>query len=554
MKYVVSILPLLYVITLIDELPNVRAFSVQGKHTWNKHAFICNRGHDNNGGMLASKIGSRNVDMDVVSSPKSVIHPSSHSPLFISKKSKVCNKYSKNFEIFFQRKKEWKFLAKKSLAGAIALSSALMWRSKVPPSHAAVTFKSPTRSSSEYEYKKSSNKSILCPKTISVLGVVGTGAVVVTIAQNKKSSSVAVDGNSDIESQEEKKFHEIMAVEEPPLTSNTENEVVQEKTKKIDDVTKMEASKSKINALLEKLKEDKLNATVEGYQEGEIENVTNEDIVNNLESDSTDSNIMEVNLKEEATQSIETEQLVSDKVDGVESKVDDSMEVKAEEEEIAQSVETEHLVSEQLDSVEFKVNDKMEVKAEEEETSQSIDTEQLITDKVDSVGPKQVDDSKTKEEELKSSENIEISSEQVDGELDLDVEPEDPVDKVENVVDDVIGNEVKQVSEATYLDKLVESEEYMENMVNVKAKANISLTKFTKIRDTMIHRLRDEKSMEEEKSETEILAEYAKIEDDGDRAFQILVDLGMININPDPDDPSYDDSNDKELAPENKRM
>mmetsp|Transcript_12965 Transcript_12965/g.18514 ORF Transcript_12965/g.18514 Transcript_12965/m.18514 type:complete len:528 (-) Transcript_12965:52-1635(-) len=520
MKYVVSILPLLYVITLIDELPNVRAFSVQGKHTWNKHAFICNRGHDNNGGMLASKIGSRNVDMDVVSSPKSVIHPSSHSPLFISKKSKVCNKYSKNFEIFFQRKKEWKFLAKKSLAGAIALSSALMWRSKVPPSHAAVTFKSPTRSSSEYEYKKSSNKSILCPKTISVLGVVGTGAVVVTIAQNKKSSSVAVDGNSDIESQEEKKFHEIMAVEEPPLTSNTENEVVQEKTKKIDDVTKMEASKSKINALLEKLKEDKLNATVEGYQEGEIENVTNEDIVNNLESDSTDSNIMEVNLKEEATQSIETEQLVSDKVDGVESKVDDSM----------------------------------EVKAEEEETSQSIDTEQLITDKVDSVGPKQVDDSKTKEEELKSSENIEISSEQVDGELDLDVEPEDPVDKVENVVDDVIGNEVKQVSEATYLDKLVESEEYMENMVNVKAKANISLTKFTKIRDTMIHRLRDEKSMEEEKSETEILAEYAKIEDDGDRAFQILVDLGMININPDPDDPSYDDSNDKELAPENKRM
>jgi hypothetical protein len=36
-----------------------------------------------------------------------------------------------------------------------------------------------------------------------------------------------------------------------------------------------------------------------------------------------------------------------------------------------------------------------------------------------------------------------------------------------------------------------------------------------------------------------------------ERAFQILLDLGMIELTPDPDSPDYDPSEDDDLAPEN---
>jgi len=46
-------------------------------------------------------------------------------------------------------------------------------------------------------------------------------------------------------------------------------------------------------------------------------------------------------------------------------------------------------------------------------------------------------------------------------------------------------------------------------------------------------------------------AKYAAIADIGERAFTILVDLGIVRVTPDIDDPSYDHSVDYELAPEN---
>ena len=43
---------------------------------------------------------------------------------------------------------------------------------------------------------------------------------------------------------------------------------------------------------------------------------------------------------------------------------------------------------------------------------------------------------------------------------------------------------------------------------------------------------------------------YDDIEDPGEKAFAILVDLGMVELHPDPDDPDYDHSDDDEYAPE----
>merc|ERR1712129_150703 len=54
------------------------------------------------------------------------------------------------------------------------------------------------------------------------------------------------------------------------------------------------------------------------------------------------------------------------------------------------------------------------------------------------------------------------------------------------------------------------------------------------------------KSVEEEK---ELATRYSRM-DLEERAFNILLDLGMIEINPDPDDPDYDDTDDDKLCNE----
>ncbi len=46
-----------------------------------------------------------------------------------------------------------------------------------------------------------------------------------------------------------------------------------------------------------------------------------------------------------------------------------------------------------------------------------------------------------------------------------------------------------------------------------------------------------------------VIAEYSKSPDAGDRAFATLLDLDMIELTPDPDDPSYDHSTDDLFAP-----
>mmetsp|Transcript_14761 Transcript_14761/g.27763 ORF Transcript_14761/g.27763 Transcript_14761/m.27763 type:complete len:695 (+) Transcript_14761:152-2236(+) len=58
---------------------------------------------------------------------------------------------------------------------------------------------------------------------------------------------------------------------------------------------------------------------------------------------------------------------------------------------------------------------------------------------------------------------------------------------------------------------------------------------------------RQPKSPEEDK----VIAERYAAMDIDERAFQILLDLGMIELTPDPDSPDYDPSEDENLAPEN---
>jgi len=58
---------------------------------------------------------------------------------------------------------------------------------------------------------------------------------------------------------------------------------------------------------------------------------------------------------------------------------------------------------------------------------------------------------------------------------------------------------------------------------------------------------------EEEESQIQAAAldndsKYLAIEDPSERAYQILIDLGMVQVTPDPDDPSYDSSKDDEYV------
>jgi hypothetical protein len=43
-------------------------------------------------------------------------------------------------------------------------------------------------------------------------------------------------------------------------------------------------------------------------------------------------------------------------------------------------------------------------------------------------------------------------------------------------------------------------------------------------------------------------SKYAEIQDPGEKAYQILVDLGIVEVTPDPEDPSYDSSKDDEYV------
>jgi len=46
---------------------------------------------------------------------------------------------------------------------------------------------------------------------------------------------------------------------------------------------------------------------------------------------------------------------------------------------------------------------------------------------------------------------------------------------------------------------------------------------------------------------TAVEKDYSSM-DEGERAFNILVDLGMVDLTPDPDSPDYDSSKDDEIA------
>jgi hypothetical protein len=55
-------------------------------------------------------------------------------------------------------------------------------------------------------------------------------------------------------------------------------------------------------------------------------------------------------------------------------------------------------------------------------------------------------------------------------------------------------------------------------------------------------------------TEEQLAAKYASITDLGEKAFAILLDLGLVQLSPDPDDPDYDHSQDNEFCPENVRI
>lgn len=52
----------------------------------------------------------------------------------------------------------------------------------------------------------------------------------------------------------------------------------------------------------------------------------------------------------------------------------------------------------------------------------------------------------------------------------------------------------------------------------------------------------------QEAKKVKLIDIYSKSSNAGDRAFAILLDLNMVELTPDPEDPDYDHSNDDELA------
>lgn len=48
---------------------------------------------------------------------------------------------------------------------------------------------------------------------------------------------------------------------------------------------------------------------------------------------------------------------------------------------------------------------------------------------------------------------------------------------------------------------------------------------------------------------TALKAKYDAITDESERQLEICIDLGMIMVSPDPEDPNYDSTYDEEIAP-----
>jgi len=91
----------------------------------------------------------------------------------------------------------------------------------------------------------------------------------------------------------------------------------------------------------------------------------------------------------------------------------------------------------------------------------------------------------------------------------------------------------------------IEKESKEESPSSISSGASAEVTS----REELIAEARKQpKSPEEEKALQE---KYGAIMNLGERAFQILLDLWMIELTPDPDSPDYDHSEDDEIAPEN---
>jgi len=92
--------------------------------------------------------------------------------------------------------------------------------------------------------------------------------------------------------------------------------------------------------------------------------------------------------------------------------------------------------------------------------------------------------------------------------------------------------------------KVREDEEREERLVAEANAARIKAVEDKQIQEAKL-------KAEQEKIAMEMIdpaEKYAAIKDEGDRAFQILLDLGLVQETPDPDDPNYDSSADDEYV------
>jgi len=175
------------------------------------------------------------------------------------------------------------------------------------------------------------------------------------------------------------------------------------------------------------------------------------------------------------------------------------------------------------------------------DTTSDMEEESIIVDEEESLI--------TDEEERKA----EIARESLDDMVSKAFEKITAVDEKEEkqetnpITDDFTDDIVESIN-------IPEEDEDMlaiEALTSVRAQAEAVLA--AKAEEQQLESEDDDTEESMEKTESDTIPDYTKfdhIEDPGEKAFAILVDLGMVEVHPDPDDQAYDHSDDDEYVPE----
>lgn len=436
---------------------------------------------------------------------------------------------------FFQKKNN----SQKFVSGGAAAAK------KSPPAFQVLASDIDVESSSEAE------KTSIMKKGIAVASI-GAVAGTIVVKKNKNDSSTS----------NEEYFNELMDNTTPDIEDDvrpiilerqkTEDEIEKEETKLLveammNQAEELEKKKIEAEAIVETITEQITETADESKEEAtlEVKDEIVEDVAEALVKDvTTDEETVDVIEKSD----VEMATVVEEKVTELEAPTEDTTTIA------------------EVDTIE-EVEEKTVSAIEEEIVVESELEEETI-----------VEDTVTIEEAEESTETVAeevIIDEDVTGDVEIaaveeEKVPEPELPAVEEVITIAEAEEetVEESPEASFEEVTIEDEP--KEVEAPKKKFLSSIKNMVSTRDTPKVEEKEEETADEEvvkesvkavlknqvKKVKETVKAVVKKEDDtpidqGELAFKILLDLGMIELTPDPDDPNYDSSLDDELAPEN---